>query len=1250
VIIAPIPDFEDARINALQQLKILDTETEEGLDAIVNATASILGVPISAISLMDTDRQWLKASVGLCGQKELPRDGSFCSHAMLQGGLFEVPNALEDERFHDNPLVTGEPHIRFYAGAPLLVSGGANVGMLCVIDRQPRTLNAQQKQILSQLAKAASQLIEMRSIARNTERSASQFQALSQASPLGIFATDLQGACTYTNDAWQKIFGMTAAQSMLTGWTSSLNPQDASTVSAQWLAFTQSNQPFDMTFRINPQGGDLRVVHSRAAKIVNACGQHTGYVGTIEDVTDQTHTKHANQSLLNMIEKHFIVSMVDLSGHITDMNDAFCDFNGYSQAELRGQDHRMLNASPQSKTLFSRMWAKLETGESWQGEICHRKKDGVLSWVDSVVAPLRGADGAVEQYVSVSRDISKRKHSEEQLRKSKIFLDRTGSMAGVGGWEVDLLAKTLYWSDETCRIQGEEPGYAPTLEEAIAFYAPDSRSIISAAIDKAISTGEGWDLELELMRKDGVSVWVRAIGSAEFENEQAVRLLGAFQNITETIKTRRLIANIHHRMLQLATTAGGVGIWEYDVQKRILLWDELVYRLYGQTPVNALTANNLWTRHIHPNDRKMAEASFEKAIAKGTKYETEFRIIWADDSVHTIKALGHVERDTAGTVLRVVGVNWDVSHEREIEAALVQQNELLRITMQSIGDSVITTNAQGNVTWLNPTAERMTGWTTLEAQGRPLDEICHIVNQQTRLPAENLVQTCIEQGKNITASNHSLLVSRDAVEFGIENSAAPIRDSKGVVLGAVLVLRDVTEKRRLADEMHYRATHDDLTGLVNRAEFESRLCLILEKSHKDGSVHTLLYIDLDEFKLVNDACGHMVGDLLLQQVSRLMGDVIRADDTLARLGGDEFGVLLSDCNSEQAQQVAQQICDRMEEFRFLHEDKRFRVTSSIGLVEVSDIFINTSAVMQAADTCCYAAKEGGRNRVHTWIDNDQAIGERRRDMQWTSRIEHALDENRFVLYAQRLQPLEAGTQGIHAEVLLRMLDSDGSIISPAAFLPAAERFHLASRIDRWVLRHAIAWLDALGADNSIELLCINLSGQSVGDRAFHRYVLEHLATIPTGLCKRLCFEITETAAVTNLVDAAHFVEQLRALGIRVALDDFGAGASSFGYLKRLRVDYLKIDGQFIKDLLDDPLDDVAVRCFVDVAKVMGIKTVAEYVDNAPVLGRIKALGVNYSQGFFFHKPEPIERLLASTAFNNDEQIASDNSVSCLIND
>ena len=330
---------------------------------------------------------------------------------------------------------------------------------------------------------------------------------------------------------------------------------------------------------------------------------------------------------------------------------------------------------------------------------------------------------------------------------------------------------------------------------------------------------------------------------------------------------------------------------------------------------------------------------------------------------------------------------------------------------------------------------------------------------------------------------------------------------------------------------------------------------------------------------------------------------------------------------DQALGVAQKICDRMNDFRFVHDDRRFRIGTSIGLVHIDKRWPNPAAILQAADSSCYAAKEAGRNRVHAWFDTEGALGVHQSKMQWTSRIERALDEDGFALFAQRIQSLKEARRGVHAEVLLRLKNEDGTFAQPSAFMPAAERFRLSSRVDRWVLRHALGWLKALPAIGDIHVLSINLSGQSLGDSAFLAWAKESLTQAGHDVCTRLCLEITETAIVSNLTDAAHFIEVVRKAGVKVAVDGFGAGAYSFGYLKTLPLDYLKIDGQFIRDLIEDPLHEAAVRCFTDVAKAIDVRTVAESVERRAVVDRLCAIGVDYSQGDLFHRPEPIDLLL-----------------------
>lgn len=1112
MISAPLPDNEVDRMAALHALAVLDSGPEEEFDALVRAASLLCQVPISLISLIDDERQWFKANIGLPGVSETPRDVAFCAHSILGDDVFVVPDARLDPRFADNPLVAGNPDIRFYAGAPIRLSDGSRIGTLCVIDRKPRQLHPAQQEILACLAQVAAKALEgrraIRLLAAETRaKHASQerFRVLSESSPVGVFYTDDNGACVYTNPAWQAIYQLSFEESLGNGWASTLHPDDKENIFTEWQRTAESGHEFDYEFRILWPDQSVRYVRSRARPIFDSERKPLGFVGSVEDTTERMQTSVA-------------------------------------------------------------------------------------------------------------------------LKKSQDFLDRAGKLAGVGGWELDLSSNIISWSDETCRIHGLPLGTQPKLEDAINFYAPEARPIMQALVENAIATGESWDVELPFIQADGTPIWVRAVGSADFIDGKPTRLVGAFQDISARRRKQSLLQENEQRLL-LATQSGGIGIWDLTVSTSEVKWDAQMYRIYGLEPFSEPGTYALWKHHLHPDDAATAEQNINAALANDQPFDTEFRVVWADGSLHYVRATGLVRRNAVGEAVHMVGANWDVTPLRVAAAALEKEHELLEVTLASIGDAVITTDDQCNVVWLNPVAERMTGWRTAEAANRPLAQVFHIVNEETRLKTENPVETCLVQGKIVGLANHTILISRDGTEYGIEDSASPIRNKEGKILGVVLVFHDVTEARRLSGEMSYRATHDALTGLFNRAEFEARLRKLLQEAHNDQSEHALMYIDLDQFKLVNDACGHAVGDQLLQQVSKLLSDAVRTRDTLARLGGDEFAIILEKCSAEQAQRVAQQICDRMEDFRFLHDERRFRIGTSIGLVPVDNRWSSTEAIMQAADTSCYAAKEAGRNRVHAWFDTDHAMRTRHGEMQWTSRIEQALDDDQFVLFAQRILPIGSSSHLIHAEVLLRMKDSDGSLIPPGAFLPAAERFHLASRIDRWVVKHSIAWLLGLNDIKRIENLSVNLSGQSIGDRAFHRWAMEKLQEAGAAVCHCLCFEITETAAITNLADAAIFIEQVRSLGIKVALDDFGAGASSFGYLKTIPVDFLKIDGQFVRDVVTDPLDEAAVRCFADVARVVGVKTVAEFVDQASVLARLTEIGIDFAQGYLLHKPEPIDRLL-----------------------
>jgi diguanylate cyclase (GGDEF)-like protein/PAS domain S-box-containing protein len=619
--------------------------------------------------------------------------------------------------------------------------------------------------------------------------------------------------------------------------------------------------------------------------------------------------------------------------------------------------------------------------------------------------------------------------------------------------------------------------------------------------------------------------------------------------------------------------------------------------------------------------------ALEKAAADGA-WSGECTVLTASGREITLSQLILCHRDPSGALDFYSTIARDISERKQLERRLFEEKERAEVTLGSIGDAVVRTDAAGVIEYLNPVAEQLLNCRRAELVGRPISSALSLVHEGSREPIENPVETCLREKRVVGRSNLSLLIRPDGREFAIDDSAAPVTNDDGDVIGAVLVFHDVSRARTLARQLAHQASHDFLTGLVNRHEFERRVGRALSRAQQEAVTHALCFIDLDQFKVVNDTCGHVAGDELLRQLASALQRKVRRRDTLARLGGDEFGVLLEHCPAGQATRVAHDLLETVQELRFVWEGKPFALGASVGVVPITGESESLAAVLRDADAACYAAKERGRNRVHFYEPNDAIMALRQGEMQWVSRITSALEEGRFRLYGQAIVALAPRqSERTRVEVLLRLVERDGSLIAPGAFIPAAERYNLMGAVDRWVVREVVGLYGRHHTNGPKPIASINLSGASLGDPSMLAFVRDQLSRhdLPP---ESLCFEITETAAIANLAQAAHFIRELKGLGCWFALDDFGSGMSSFGYLQSLPVDYLKIAGAFLRHIEDDPVEYAMVEAINRVGHVMRLKTVAEGVETTETLETLRQLGVDYAQGYAISEPVPLEDLAA----------------------
>lgn len=648
-------------------------------------------------------------------------------------------------------------------------------------------------------------------------------------------------------------------------------------------------------------------------------------------------------------------------------------------------------------------------------------------------------------------------------------------------------------------------------------------------------------------------------------------------------------------------------------------------------------------RHISTGDREKAHRSLMEEIMPGQ--DRTFTVLtelvdYQKDLARIAAEETHAEFDrtltimlalAAGFILVTLFIARYVQRQAlDSERRLFNAKEHAQVTLHSIGEGVICTNLQGEVEELNAAAASLLGRQVEQVLGKPVAEVLHLSPEGKPASLLDPMAQVLRRSGLVTSDDKAILHRDDGNDLAVEYTASPIHDRDHRQLGAILVFRDVTQMRSLASQLSYQARHDELTGLLNRREFEARVSRALEDAQRHDRESWLCFIDMDQFKVINDTCGHLAGDEQLKRVAGALSSRLREEDTVARLGGDEFAILIRNNDAEGTLSMVERIREEMQAMPFIWEDKRFATRFSMGVVPIDRASGNLQELFSTADSACYLAKEAGRNRIHLYRPDDADIARRHGEMQWVHHINSALEEGRFTLYYQAIAPLQRGHRARCGEILVRMLDLEGKLVPPMSFIPAAERYNLMGQVDRWVIRNTLQVLASQRATflQAGDWVSINLSAQSLCDEQFLDFVLNQLAelNIDPGW---LCFEITETSAIANLGRAIEVITRLKDRGCRIALDDFGSGVSSFAYLKNLPVDLVKMDGDFVRDIRGNATNLALVEAINRVGHVMGIQTVAEYVEDRRTAVLLRRLGVDFGQGYGIHQPTPLRQALAT---------------------
>lgn len=983
-------------------------------------------------------------------------------------------------------------------------------------------------------------------------------------------------------------------------------------------------------YRARHSGDNDRIFEARIAPVPGgeAVSAHIAIIAMSRDMTGSQLADAALQAR----ERRFrmlietganAIALVNAEGTVGYASPAAAQILGYMTEEIQGASLFQFVAPKSHESVKALLASALHNpGTPFVLNAEGLRKDGARNLLEGVLSNLLDVP-ELEAIVCSFRDITEQQRQRKALEQAHREADMFRRMVDFAPQAIgtaDLEARVLYQNPALLRLLGN-----PSLEAARQhtfedFYDEKNLDYLRRVVIPTVLTDGYWTGEIELKPLDREAVpTIHNVYLVRNDEGMPIAFSNVVTDISAQKDTEAALRTSEAKYRHLFEEAL-FGIAVADPDTGVLLdCNPALCHMVRRTREELIGQPQ---RILHPPDALVGDVSVSFELHRSGRNDrvSVERLITSDGEIRYVEIKASFVELAGRKALQ--GVFHDVTERKRAQEALLEEKERVQVTLHSIGDAVIATDDKGRVNYLNPVAETLTGWSAADACGRDLHEVFRARDEITGEPLADPVASCLHGGRGVHVSGPAVLIGRNGREYDIDQSAAPIRRPDGTVLGAVLVFHDVTSTRQLARQMVYDAAHDPLTGLINRRAFAERLEHALESAGRYGFTHALCYIDLDQFKIVNDTAGHAAGDELLKQIKAMTSGTFRDRDTLARLGGDEFGLLMHSCPVEQAVAIATKIVDAIRNYRFVWQGRAFQIGASIGVTAITRDSESAERVLSQADVACYAAKEQGRNRVHLYHETGGAPMQRHGEILRAAGLRDALELDRFRLYCQPILPLHGdGQDPLGFELLLRLLDSENGLILPGAFIPAAERFGLMGDLDRWVIRTAFHAFGK-GLDRKRMRIFVNLSGNSLNDESLLDYVSAQFkaSSLPP---ERVCFEITETAAVYDFSRALRFISSVKELGCQLALDDFGSGLSYLRYLKTLPVDYLKIDGSFVEGIDKDHGDRAIVAAVIELARQLGIRTIAEHASSQVILDRLRALGVDYAQGYALGRPLPL---------------------------